>query len=400
MSKTANLKETVTMASSRGIDSATDKTSSGVMTKYTCHPLMLICPRKIDSKRTFAIDISSTEPAYIVEDPLLVWALTALPESFTRAEATAVWKREPRAAELADEIWEYVSSERLVLTLEAAEPLRRRCKLWEKIGGPEAGIYHEGTRDYPFVDMSRKDAFLADNQRMKDYEQKWAAPGVYQSFPALRTIPLEKVTENFAQYLQARQEPDNLKDLSLIFDFCFGERIRLEHAFDEQEFLQLESLRKTIPSGGGRHPTEVFMAVFARARALGLEPGLYHYNVQTNVLELLRAGDFYEEVQSLLPAPMSTDSQRPQALMFFTSLCERAMWRYRDPRSWRAFIIDVGHAEYMCAEVCAALGLTLKFCHGISSQPLAEFLSVDPFRQPIMSVATLSTACGAVEDKE
>lgn len=112
------------------------------------------------------------------------------------------------------------------------------------------------------------------------------------------------------------------------------------------------------------------------------------------------AGDFYEEVQSLLPAPMSTDSQRPQALMFFTSLCERAMWRYRDPRSWRAFIIDVGHAEYMCAEVCAALGLTLKFCHGISSQPLAEFLSVDPFRQPIMSVATLSTACGAVEDKE
>lgn len=358
------------------------------MISYTTNPFMLICPRKIESERTFAIDLRSTEPAYIVENPLLVWALTALPEEFTRQEAVAVWSREPNAKDHVESIWDFVRGEGLVLSVESAKPLKERMQLWSKMSWDEAPVYHEGTRDYPFVDMNRKDAFISDNQRMKEYEDGGTAPNVYQSFPAIESIQLKKVTDESAEYLSKRTQADALTDLSIIFDFCFGERFRLEKAYDEQNFLQLESLRKAIPSGGGRHPTEVFLAVFDKK--LGVNPGLYHYNVQNNTLDLLRQGDLLEDSQSALSVSLTENGKRPAALMFFTSLCERAMWRYRDPRSWRAFVIDIGHAEYMCRQICDALGYSLSSCHQFDATGGAEFLGLDHFRQPLMSIATLS----------
>ena len=42
---------------------------------------------------------------------------------------------------------------------------------------------------------------------------------------------------------------------------------------------------KTSPSGGARHPTEVYPVVL---RVDGVEPGLYHYSVKNHGLELLR----------------------------------------------------------------------------------------------------------------
>lgn len=349
---------------------------------------MLICQKKVDEERAFAIELRSDEPSFVVEDSLLVWALTSLPSKFDKEEALRVWSTEERARAVAEEIWEYAVAEGLILSVQDAGPIAGRCDLWRRIGWPEAGIYHEGTRDYPFVDMSHKGAFLDDNERMKDYEDQWLAPSVYQSFPALRNVPLEKVTEEYADYLDGKREPDGLDTLSLLFDFCFGERNHLKRGFDEQKFLQLESLRKTIPSGGGRHPTEVFMAVFRPA--LGLSAGLYHYNVHDNCLELLREEELFGAIQEALPAPLEVNGERPDAVMFFTSICERAMWRYRDPRSWRAFVIDIGHAEYMFSEMCGALDIEVAFCHGISSEATSRLLAVDPYRQPVMSAAALT----------
>ncbi|MBX9725230.1 MAG: hypothetical protein K2X81_27750, partial [Candidatus Obscuribacterales bacterium] len=121
------------------------------LTSYTTNPLMLICPRKIESQRTFAIDLRSTEPAFIVEDPLLVWALTALPKRFLKDEAVAVWTREGRAKEHVDEIWNFVTAERLVVPVDELNHLGERYESWNSGSWADAVVYHEGTRDYPFV---------------------------------------------------------------------------------------------------------------------------------------------------------------------------------------------------------------------------------------------------------
>lgn len=364
------------------------RTKIDPMTKFTVHPCLLMYPRQVESRRTFVIDLLSTEPPFIVDNPVLVWAISSLPRQFSQKEALDLWSCELSVEEHAAEIWDFVSTEGIVVSLSDAESIQHRMKLWEAIAWDDAAVYHEGTRNYPFVDMSHKGAFLDDNKRMKDYEDSWQAPPVYQSFQCLDSVQLMKVDDDFASYLQDRKSAEAVKDLSLIFDFCFGERLRLEHAYDEANFLQLESLRKTIPSGGGRHPTEVFIASFDGS--MGLEPGLFHYNVQHNKLDLLRKDVLFEEVQSLLYCPLSgAEGERPCAVLFFTSFCERAMWRYRDPRSWRAFVIDIGHAEYMCGQVLSAVGYSLSCCHKFRSEAAADFLNLDPLRQPVMSIGRL-----------
>jgi SagB-type dehydrogenase family enzyme len=132
-------------------------------------------------------------------------------------------------------------------------------------------------------------------------------------------------------------------------------------------------------------------------RRLGVDAGLYHYNVERNCLELLRPGDLFEELQSALSISMQlNDSSRPEAAILFTSLCERAMWRYRESRSWRAIVLDVGHAEQMCKRTCAALGLDLLVCHQFDAVTTANFLGIDPFLQPVLSVGLLCSMTATV----
>ncbi|MBX9686239.1 MAG: SagB/ThcOx family dehydrogenase [Candidatus Obscuribacterales bacterium] len=293
----------------------------------------------------------------------------------------SIWSEEEKAKDIVEEIWDYVCSENLVIANNELGELMERCRVWEKNGWPEAGVYHEGTRDYPFVDMSRKDAFNRDNERMKEYESDWTAPDCYQTFSAVKSISLTKLDGQTKDYLASRsQNRDKLRDLSVFFDFCFGERLRLEHAYDEQNFLQLESLRKTIPSGGGRHPTEAFFLVLDNG--IGLEAGLYHYNVKNNSLDLLK--------QDLIAEDLGFEGEKAQALLILTSICERAMWRYRDPRSWRAIVIDIGHAEEMGRLIASALGYEIRQHRLFDAEKIAALLGVDPFRQPPMSLASLS----------
>lgn len=352
---------------------------------YITHPCLLICPRIIESKRSFVIELRSTEPAVIVEDPLLTWAVFCLPQRFTEAQAKEIWSQEERAKEAVDDIWEFAISEGLFLSEEAAEQISSRQGLWEQIGWRDAGIYHEGTRDYPFVAMNHKDAFLDDNARMKEYEDGWMAPAVYESFASSNHVDLLKVDGALEEYVCNKNNSDAFKNLSVFFDFCFGERFRLDHAYDEQNFLQLESLRKAIPSGGGRHPTEAFLLCLDDR--IALPKGLYHYNVKANRLDLLRTDVSSQDLHSLIGEQTSLAAP---AYLFLTSLCERAMWRYRDPRSWRAFVIDVGHIEYMCAQLGSALNYSLEFTHKFDWRSAARFLNLDPFRQPLMSIAALN----------
>lgn len=350
---------------------------------YTTHPLIVIYPKRIEDKRSFVIEVSSSSPPFIVDNHVLVWALLVLPKRFTKDEAFKLWSEEIEDPQIADELWEFLTVEELVLSQTAAEPLIERMELWEKLNWGFAGVYHESTRDYPFVNMSLKGAFLADNERMKDYEAGWAAPDCYRTIPSLRNVPLKTIDHNDLRSLSDFQR-DAVSKLSLIFNFSFGQRFKIEQEYDEQNFLQLECLRKTIPSGGGRHPTEVFLIVF-NAR-LGLESGIYTYNVQNNSLDLLRSGDFSQEFEALVFEPLQKGLD---AAVVFTSKCERAMWRYRESRSWRAILLDAGHAWRMFERTCALLDHTPERYQHFDALEAARFLGRDPLEEPVLCIGSL-----------
>jgi SagB-type dehydrogenase family enzyme len=109
---------------------------------------------------------------------------------------------------------------------------------------------------------------------------------------------------------------------------------------------------KTSPSGGARHPTEVYPVVL---RVEGVEPGIYHYSVRRHDLELLRSG-FLEDLVVRLCAHQAW-VRDAAAVFFMTAVVDRNMWKYDHSRAYRVLQLETGHLGQTFHLVCAKLGL-------------------------------------------
>jgi SagB-type dehydrogenase family enzyme len=355
---------------------------SGVEVLYCLNPALLIYPTVVEGERCLIAEVSSSEAPVLVRDPRFVWALSLLPESFSEKEAKDLWLSQSEIAEIGAEIWDLCCDLRLLLAFDSEE-VRGRWSTWQRYQWYEAYAYHESTRDYPFLKMDEADAFRRDDERMRAYVQENPPPPIYLEFPSHFQISLAKLAGSAsAQNLLQMRSSDRkgLAGLSLLLDVCFGERSK--KAFS----VQGDFLRKSVPSGGARHPTEIFLLVFAGAP---VSPGVYHYNVQKHALDLLRPGDHAEAAEHATFDLFQKFDKRPLGLLIFASLFERPMWRYREARSWRAPLIDVGHAIMAFRTVARALGYYSYTYQKVRDRELISLLGVDHVRLTPLFVATL-----------
>lgn len=135
------------------------------------------------------------------------------------------------------------------------------------------------------------------------------------------------------------------------------------------------ALLRTVPSGGARHPFELYLLVL---RAAGIEPGLYRYLSLSHELCQLVAGDMREA------AVAACGGQRMAgecgAVLSLTAVPYRAEWRY--PLVWpKLILLDAGHVMqnvYLAAEACR-LGCCAVAAY--DQRALDSLLKVDGERQ-------------------
>jgi len=65
------------------------------------------------------------------------------------------------------------------------------------------------------------------------------------------------------------------------------------------------------------------------------------------------------------------------------------MWRYRDSRSYRVILIDVGHVLMNFRACCEALGLAYFCGQGFSDSALCSLLDLDQEAEPAMMVGII-----------
>ncbi|MFJ3956361.1 hypothetical protein [Arthrobacter sp. NPDC090010] len=200
--------------------------------------------------------------------------------------------------------------------------------------------HHEATRDYPFMDMSTgQDALRDDAAIMRTYLTKAAnGPSPYLEIPAFagsESIPLPRVADLTPDAIPHSE----LQKFSTVIVGVFGE-ISKTVAYEDSvsKYMQMPLLHKSIPSGGARHPLELFIQV----RESPVVPsGRYHFNVRRNELTPLSSQGGY-----------SFGSEWIIELEIAAAI-ERDMFRYRDPRSSRAVFVDAGHADGQLAALAS-----------------------------------------------
>lgn len=215
---------------------------------------------------------------------------------------------------------------------------------WERTGWVEPYRYLWATIGREVLDYSRDGDFALDVNAMLEFSRKEDPPSNYKNYPDAPFRPLEQnptvtartVAEVLADEVGGKKEPDS-------FTFTlFSWLTHLAYGQTNVRYLPVTGahVAKTSPSGGSRHPTEVYPLVFD---VDGLEPALYHFSVQRDGLELLKPGNHLDFMRRHLLQNPALPRFQPKVVYLYSTIFDRSMFRYREPFSYRVMHHDLGH---------------------------------------------------------
>lgn len=173
------------------------------------------------------------------------------------------------------------------------------------------------------------------------------------------------------------QEPLDFNHFSQLLQWTWG---KTHHARSEIG----EFLLKTSPSGGARHPIEVYPLVF---NVEGLKPGLYHYSTEHHALACLKEGNFQKEAVAWCAHQQWIKDTA--AVFFMTAVLPRNMWKYRHSRALRIVLLEAGHLGQTFHLICTRLGLAPFTTAATYDEEVELFLEVDGITETLIYTAAV-----------
>ena len=281
------------------------------------------------------------------------------------------------------------------LVLEQRSAECERDELVRSSWGPwlPEGIFHFMTKDTPFVPwdwpIEKKLKLLPTSP----------APAQCKKIPGAARVRLtshKRAEDTFFEALYARRTHRefargkvSLDNVSRLLQTTWG----IQGYFETNVFGRLPY--KTSPSGGARHPGEVYLMAL---NVDGLEKGMYYYQANHHRLARLPA-----KVSSRVASEYCAGQPyfgKAAALFIMTAVFARTMWKYGRARAYRVVLLEAGH---LCQTFCLTatrLGLA-PFCTAALKDTLIEKdLGIDGISESVVYVAGvgLVRAPGDVRD--
>jgi len=250
------------------------------------------------------------------------------------------------------------------------------------------GSFHFATKDTPFLSAAQA------SRLMQRYVAESAQPRRTKSYPHARRIalpPAHVAGDEFVRVLMARQTHReysrasvSLGAISQLLYYTWG----VTGSIDAPPFGQL--FHKTSPSGGARHPGEVYLLAL---RVAGLPQGLYHYDGVRHRLEHLRSVPARKKAVSY--AAGQEFLKHAAAVFLMTAVFPRTMWKYRFARAYRVVLLDAGHLCQTFCLVATWLGLAPFCTAALKDSEIEKDLGIDGVRESALYLA----AVGVPPDK-
>jgi SagB-type dehydrogenase family enzyme len=243
---------------------------------------------------------------------------------------------------------------------------------------PEAGFFHTATKDVPLISRARARAYA---QRNPSDEPMPAIIKKYRQASRVR-LPAPDADSGLANVLLARRTsrryssmPVTLDELASILGYTAG--IQAWASTPDGDVAL-----KTSPSGGARHSIECYVV----ARAVdGLRPGIYHYRADRHFLERIKGPVSIDRMRSYVPG--SEYFASASAMVFFTSVFAREIWRYPYARAYRAAIAEAGHICQTFLLMATSLRLASYCVMGLADSLIEADLGIDGITESVLYCA-------------
>ncbi|XVV04616.1 SagB family peptide dehydrogenase [Actinosynnema sp. CA-248983] len=141
---------------------------------------------------------------------------------------------------------------------------------------------------------------------------------------------------------------------------------------------------KTSPSGGGRHPVEIY----AHVRGVdGLPTGWHHYDGLAHALEPL--GVCWTPAEMAEAAGDQVWVGEAPIVLAYTAVLERTRWRYDTSRAYRVVQMDVGHLSQTAYLVATAMGFGIGFTAALRDELVEQALGCDAYHEAVLGMSAL-----------
>ena len=176
-------------------------------------------------------------------------------------------------------------------------------------------------------------------------------PSTYKHYPNSRIVelPSPKSVENMSldEVFKNRRSIRrfSLKPVSKIqLSYLLWASTGIQRREREYEF-------RTVPSAGALYPIETYLI---SNNVEGFEKAVYHYSIESHLLEELRKGD---SVTSIARAALDQEMFLRAATIFvWTAIFSRSKWKYKQ-RAYRYVYLDAGHIAQNLALSATSIGL-------------------------------------------
>jgi SagB-type dehydrogenase family enzyme len=309
-------------------------------------------------------------------DPFILDVLNLCAEWRTVGDVSAALVDQP--ATLVKALLERLAS--MSLVERSDQPRDKRVTAMTRLGEwqPEMGFFHAATRDVPFASARvAREPSRARAARVR-------MPSFIKSYPhATRVeLPTPQVAGQFPDVLAARRTwrrfsstPIDVQELATLLALTSG----IQHWIDADGH---RAPLKTSPSGGARHSIETYVVV---RHVPGLRAGIYHYASDRHALERIGKAVPTARIRSYVPG--SEYFANASALVFFTSVFERILWRYPYSRAYRAALAEAGH---LCQTFCLTAtwrGLAPFCLMALADSVIEEDLGLDGIGEAVLYAA-------------
>lgn len=295
--------------------------------------------------------------------------------------------------EALDDIDQHLLQEGILMTTAPVEQTWQ----WDKL----SYIYHVGTRNVIEDTHTSTTEWLADyiaeceeavKERMPQ-ESFIKREGPFTPLLAPDLGSLDRLA--FSEILKQRQttrnfegKPVSLEALSTLLFVTFGLFHGPWHELTHAGLREV-GLRKTSASGGGLHPNEAYVVV---NNVTGIEPGIYHYDVERHGLVRVNNALSDDQIAALcMGQPYGNGSAFG---IFIVSYFGKMWWKYPHSRGYRVVLLDAGHLSQTFQLVATSLGILTWMTANIHDVSVSSFLKLEGVHQ-----APIHFLCGGYGQK-
>lgn len=212
----------------------------------------------------------------------------------------------------------------------------------------------QASRPKPFKEYPGKKAVALPTPKTED------GPGIWDSLRRRRSVRVYN------------QEPVTKQELSQLLWATQGITADLR-----------EYGLRTAPSAGALYPVETY--IYAN-RVTDLEQGLYHYDIRSHALQLLKPGNIAKEVA--VGALDQDTASRAAVVFIWSAIFQRSAWKYLE-RAARYVYLDAGHIAQNLALAADALGLGTCQIGAFYDNEMNAILEIDGVKESVIYMSSV-----------